>query len=1583
MKKMTMSPRGKERLEATQQLGCFPRNGDKFRNSPGSSRENGDGDALRKTAKDVFDEKERELVEIRSYWQEEYKVKVGEVSNLEAALKEAVESRNTEVEELRMYYENTIRVQNSEISELRRTLDELMATKEEILASAEKSTESRLRAKDAEVMRLRIWLEEAKKSNAQGREVLHSYQGRLRDKEMQIEELKESNGETVKALEQELEKLKAILSEIIEEKYEDNESSKRTLDSVIKEKEKQMDMIKESSNNVITIKVEENERKEKDIQRLQAELSGKEAEVVMLRDAVTKLQSTIAEHKNERKKLREALRSASESRNIEMDVVHKCQQQLIEQKGKQLISTEMLIKEKDRRIGELSAKVGLIEAQLASELSQKRNDREINSDTPLMMKKMNELNEKQVLSDDARAKEYKISDLQKRLKIESQEKELLQQECDSLNQDLDNWRCAMKLIEEERNSLENEVKRVVSELEGKSSACCELESKLQSLESVRKNLEDVIGQLRKENADSCQGKKSLEFVIRERDQENNMLKEKLNISERKFALEMEHRAVKERNNVDMIEDLEKRFEETQDENEKLKINLDEREKDVANLSSLLEDAKEQEHKLVAELDQLSEELEILKVKYGQGNADKEALERSLTNSVSLKQKDLETLQEQFEKSSKGWQKELEKRDQCWKEALRAKDNLLKDVKASFDETAKCKEEEIKELQKSLQEAKVEFCSVKEALEKRLKLREEEIYFLEKTFEGSLREKEEKLAGILTDNEDILEKSDEKEKEMEKSKAEMDKLTELMRLNEQELTENKQRMAELEVKLREKEELLENAETENRELHSHLNIEEENHVVEIKNVIQSAEEGFRERENVAERMKAIIQENAVKYRLAARKKDDTILGLKSMLESLEKDTADMRVNLATIIQETSDNEAKLKHDLKILGNEKMSLESRLSELTKSLERRDEELKLHEDEQQRVLDALTRERLSLKESQENYLSLKREAEQKEQTLRQTTEKCEELGRELEDFNQVKSLLQSTEREKTLAEEGKQDLIQELHMLKRKSDAKDGQNSILLQKVKMLKKNHFETAQKQEKLEENVVTLQIKLNERETEINELEKYQANAEEESTRQLELLEEIRLRKDEVEEQMKELKELVNAQKVEIEGAKQREDELKQAIQELMRSLEENELNTIALVSNVKEGKAENERICSEYDNFKTSALTKQDRMQKELDHLHTKLDRHEELLVLLKNEKENLISELGKARQADDNSRATFEYYVVNLKGENESLSQNIASLNEELKVRVAEISELNAALTSTNVSKEFLMQEIKNLKVSSSAKDASLCEAHKSLEAIQKEENSLKHEVKSLEARLNREISEKNNLIQNFEEVKSTTIQLKQKMDDVLLEKENMIKSLEKMILRIKQENEILKARLMKCDAELKADKKCVAGLLEKRHEMSAQIESLRKDKEILSVSLKDMDMLPVKLKTTQESLCKTKDLLKVLKEELKEKTEERNYLSKTVRDLASTNGELKEKLEVQTTVKEAELALIRKQLDDKNKEFYDLKVANTAQEMGLRDALFKIKDLESSLKNEAGFHQSIALSFSGIKLAVKYFETLKTQY
>ena len=50
-------------------------------------------------------------------------------------------------------------------------------------------------------------------------------------------------------------------------------------------------------------------------------------------------------------------------------------------------------------------------------------------------------------------------------------------------------------------------------------------------------------------------------------------------------------------------------------------------------------------------------------------------------------------------------------------------------------------------------------------------------------------------------------------------------------------------------------------------------------------------------------------------------------------------------------------------------------------------------------------------------------------------------------------------------------------------------------------------------------------------------------------------------------------------------------------------------------------------------------------------------------------------------------------------------------------------------------------------------------------------------------------------------------------------------------------------------------------------------------------------------------------------------------------------------------------------RNQLEGKNKEFYVLKLANTTQETNLRNAQFKIKDLESSLKNEITLHQSIA--------------------
>lgn len=54
------------------------------------------------------------------------------------------------------------------------------------------------------------------------------------------------------------------------------------------------------------------------------------------------------------------------------------------------------------------------------------------------------------------------------------------------------------------------------------------------------------------------------------------------------------------------------------------------------------------------------------------------------------------------------------------------------------------------------------------------------------------------------------------------------------------------------------------------------------------------------------------------------------------------------------------------------------------------------------------------------------------------------------------------------------------------------------------------------------------------------------------------------------------------------------------------------------------------------------------------------------------------------------------------------------------------------------------------------------------------------------------------------------------------------------------------------------------------------------------------------------------------------------------------------------------------LRKQLDEKNKEFYDLKVVSTTQEMSLREAQLKVKELESSLKNEINFRQSVACRY-----------------
>lgn len=1481
---MALSPRAKQRYETDKQLGCFPRS------TPENSKERPDGNSL-KTSRDAFEEKEKELREIRNYWQEEYKSKVSEVANLEAALKEAVESRNNEVEELTVSYESALSLQNSEISQLRQTLDELMGTKEEILASAEKSTESKLRAKDAELLRLRIWLEEAKKSNSQGREVLTSYQKRLRQKEMEIEELKMSSKEEIQVLEQEVRRLKALLSEVIAEKDQDSENTKFTLDSVVEEKERQMKMLKESSDNVLTLKNDENKRKEKDIKRLKWELAGKETEIEQLQKTIENLQNLISVTEEEKSKLIAALRTASETRRREMAELQERQQKLLEDKDNQLMSLEILSKEqqkrhemalrdKDRQMDELSTKLKCIESQLVTELSEKGYNENLKTKIPSMLTKMSDLKEEKGVLEkdvedllrDVHAKETKLNDIHKTFESESQEKQVLKHKCDSLAQDLDNWKSAMKLIEEERNSLENEVKRLGDELESKSRTCCEFEYKVQSLESVRQNLEDVIGQLRKENTDLFQGQKNLEFVVRERDQEQHLLKEKLNISENKFALEIEHRAMKEENNTATLENLRSKYKETRRENDELKANLDEREKDVASLSSLLENAKQQEHKLEAELDQLSEELEVLNEKYIRGNNEKEILERSLTNAVTLKEQELEEMQQNLEKSNKDHKNEMEKREECWNEALKAKDDLLRDVKRSSDEQVVWKEEEIRQLGKSLEETKMEFQSVRESLERSLILKEDEISLLGRKFNDSLTAKEARIVEITTANEDMLWKREEMQKELEEYKVKLDRATEVACQQDSDITLTKEKIAQLEDKLGEKEELLQNAEKEVGDLQSRLKEEEENYVTEIKDVIQSAEVGFKERENVAENLKAIIQENAVKYRLALQKKDDKINVLKNALENSEKDAEDLRVNLATLIQESGDSEAKLRHDLKKLEDERTSLEERISQLTKALERRVEEFKLMEgnmvnavsdfdkqqkikdEEKQKILDELDNERVKVKKLEEGYSLLKLEVERKESLERQLEETSSNLSKLQDNFYQVESLLKLAENEKLCVEEVKQDLLQELETQKRFCDAKDEKINLMLQKIKMLRKNHFEAAQKQEKLEENVVTLQIKLNEKEVEMSELRQDRDNKQDEFYQRSVLLEEIVLKKDDLEKQITTLESKVDTQKAEIEEATERENELKGAVQELLATLKENESNARALVSNVKDEKAENEKLCSEYQNFKASAMKEQDRMHDELDHLHSELEKNEGLLLVLNKEKESLLTELGKLRQSEENTKTNLECHIKSLKREKENLLAKLASLDKETKHRFAEISEVYSALKSAEVCKEILAHELENLKVSSLAKETSLCEARRSLETAQKENSRLKCDIKGLETNLNREIKEKNNLVERFEELKNSTLQVKQNMEDVLLEKENVISNSESFMRQMKEENESLRKRLSKCEGELRADKKCVVALLERQRAMTAQIDSLCKDKEILNASLKDMDLFPVKLKTTE---------------------------------------------------------------------------------------------------------------------------------
>ena len=123
---MAQSPRSRELLELGNQLGCFPRNEDAARTTAGTSRGRSDGNSSTKTSREIYDDREKELMEVRNFWQEEYKNKSNEVAKLEEALKEATEMKDVENEELRMTYEAELNARNREILELKRTLDGLI-----------------------------------------------------------------------------------------------------------------------------------------------------------------------------------------------------------------------------------------------------------------------------------------------------------------------------------------------------------------------------------------------------------------------------------------------------------------------------------------------------------------------------------------------------------------------------------------------------------------------------------------------------------------------------------------------------------------------------------------------------------------------------------------------------------------------------------------------------------------------------------------------------------------------------------------------------------------------------------------------------------------------------------------------------------------------------------------------------------------------------------------------------------------------------------------------------------------------------------------------------------------------------------------------------------------------------------------------------------------------------------------------------------------------------------------------------------------------------------------------------------------
>lgn len=612
----------------------------------------------------------------------------------------------------------------------------------------------------------------------------------------------------------------------------------------------------------------------------------------------------------------------------------------------------------------------------------------------------------------------------------------------------------------------------------------------------------------------------------------------------------------------------------------------------------------------------------------------------------------------------------------------------------------------------------------------------------------------------------------------------------------------------------------------------------------------------------------------------------------------------------LLKETFENEKIAKAELEGLHVKEVSeIKSEIEHLKVDLQSKcDECLSLHSDIQDLNLNLDSKcERIKTAEEANTSLKMKMDSLEEELTvLRESFEHEKKTKHEMEIGHAADVIEMKAEQQKLRAElEAKAEKCDNLQLVLNALQESLNEKGVILKSI-----------------EEDNVSLKIQIGSLESAQKELIASREVLEHENLVKANSESEMTNRVQDLEKKMKEKCNVIEAEnvslKVQLEGFATLQNELttaKEILQKEKNSRADFESFYAKEVSNYKD-KIENleSELISKNDNFCSLQILIQE-LQKDLDVKHEILKKSEEANASLRAQINSIQDELIVVRG---------------------NLEHEMNSRQEMEMVHAADVLEMKTENEKLRVELEAKAEKYNNLQLDLNALQESLNERCVTLKSIEEENISLKIQIDNLETARkllisSEEVLERENLVKANMESEFTNIA--QDFEKKIKEKCDAVKSIE-------EENASLKAQL-KDFVVVQNELATAKEVLQNEKHSTAQLEAkYAKDHESEIQNLKKD--LEAKLRLKEDECFKMQEAIKNMQINLDEQND-------VMKNLEKNNNYLTGKLNEMESL-EAELAILRRSIEEVNHDKMEMKKSQTIKETELRSEIVKLTECQS---------------------------------